>query len=156
MTHFERHETLELAPSIRVGKGVLHRNQTYTPDFLIEWCRVNPHLGKFFSTIEDKWKTPFKGFERDGKLISVIEIKGGFIAKDEGRMYGILAKWVWQRFGIFVQRIAVSTKPKDLFDKTFTPIEFLSTKMTRKPRKLHYDPVILSEFLAQRTPPAAT
>lgn len=142
-----RHEPLELAPSVRVGKGVLHRAQVYTPDFLIEWEPKHKHLERFFSLIEDPSKTPFKGFERDGKLVSVIEIKGGFIAKDEGRMYGILAKWAWQVFKIYVQRIAISTKPKDLFDKTFTPVSYLLTKATHKPRKLHYSPIILREFL---------
>jgi hypothetical protein len=58
------------------------------------------------------------------------------------RLFKVNQKWMWQKHGIFVNLI----KPQELFQKTFTPAEYLRTP-TGKPRKLNFKPRNLFDFL---------
>lgn len=153
---WRRHPTLELSSNVLIGKRVLLRAQVYTPDFEVVWNREHPGLSKLFRTLAsygDKKPevTPFIGSFLGGEkdqFVSAIEVKGSYTEPDEIRMYGILKKWSWSAFQVFINTIIVSNQ-SGIFEKTFTPMEFLLTKSTRKPRKLHYEPRSLSEFLAQ-------
>lgn len=147
--HFERHQTLNLMEPVKTNGRSLFREQVYTPDFLVVW---NPliavPLGIVTDTDHHVKGVPFKAYyDSNDQLVSSIEVKGGYTEQDETRLYGVLFKWTWSKFGIFVQKINVSNTAKDIFAKTFTPNSFLTTKKTKKPRKLHYEPISLSCFL---------
>jgi len=50
------------------------------------------------------------------------------------RLAKINIKWVWDKYGVFVNIII----PEKHFDKTFTPKRFLTTDKSGKPRKIKY------------------
>ena len=157
-----RPDTIELATNVRVwskrGKTpkptVLLRNQQYTPDFKVTWTQKAVDAKLVVELVPDEgsdsfpesYAAPFMAGLEDKKLVSYIEIKGGFVAHDEGRIYSILSKWTFQLLGVYVQRVSVSTAPDSIFAKTFCPDEFRLTDKTRKPRKLRFIPRTLGEF----------
>ena len=113
----------------------------YTPDFKIWWT---PKARGIFVTdlnIEstEKISTPF--ICQDG--ISIIEVKGGF---DQGNMTRLAInniKFVYEKFGVYINM----TKVPDIFKKSFTPERYLLTDKSFKPRKINYGVRTLSEFV---------
>jgi len=58
------------------------------------------------------------------------------------RLFKVNQKWMWQKHGVYVNLV----KPQDLFQRTFTPKEYLRTP-SGKPRKLNWKPKSLFDFL---------
>lgn len=153
-------DTITLAENVKlefklpksVGSRVLLRDQTYTPDFELVWNPDHPEVGRF----RTKWlkdipsdmvssKAPFIS-DRDEH--SLIEIKGSYVEHDESRIYSILAKWVFQATGKYVQRIEVSaSQSSSIFAKTFCPRDFLVTDVRKQPRKIKYQARTLDQLL---------
>lgn len=153
---WSRHETLQLAPSVeipvrkgmRLGKRVLLREQTYTPDFRIVWARAADRVFVHILDEPGEFGAPFLArLDDQGNAVSTIEVKGGYIEHDESRMYSILSKWVMATLHIYVQRVVVGVKPKSIFECTFTPSRFLLTDKSCKPRKIHFPVRTLGEFV---------
>jgi hypothetical protein len=117
----------------------------YTPDFLIIWSsRAQGILYNKSDDIFNFRKNVFVGkkytYSQD---VSFIEVKAEFGKYNSFRWFTINQKWVYQKFGIYIQMV----KPISLFKKTFTPERFLFTDGGKQPRKLKYKPTLLEEFL---------
>lgn len=121
---------------------ILH-GHSYTPEFIIEWDKKA--MGKVFDLRISQGRhicpilgdhAEFIGFH------SYVEIKPMFDQNNMERLFKVNQKWMWQKHGIFVNLI----KPQELFQRTFTPSEYLRTP-TGKPRKLNFKPRSLFDFL---------
>lgn len=125
----------------------LMQEHIYTADFKIVWSEKARNI--FFNTEAnrvDLTKAPF--IAADGNAVSIVEIKPLFDQNNMTRLFTINQKWLCQRHGIYAQKIIVDKKNgKGLFAETFTPIRYLLTDKSLKPRKLKYTPKILTEYI---------
>lgn len=130
----------------------LMQGHSYTPDFEIVWSMSGIHrfVWRQYKDINDKFSKLFIGHlcsnplgKEDGQLITHIEVKPGFDFNNMTRAFKINQKWMWNKFSIFVNLV----HPQDLFEKTFTPKEFLITS-TGKDRKTNWKIRSLKEYLA--------
>ena len=55
------------------------------------------------------------------------------------RLAKINFKWVWEKYGIFINLFV----PPKHFDKSFTPKKYMTTDKSHKPRKINYNNIIL-------------
>jgi hypothetical protein len=104
----------------------------YTPDFKIWWT---PKARGIFVTdlniySKEKITTPF--ICQDG--ISIVETKGTFDMGNMTRLANNNIKFVYQKFGVFINMIKVPT----IFKNTFTPDRYLLTYKSFKARKINY------------------
>lgn len=122
---------------------VLH-GHSYTPEFIIEW---DPKArDKIFSALlgQSRYCAPLISQTSINvpHNYSYVEIKPMFDQNNMERLFKVNQKWMWQKHGVFVNLI----KPKQLFQQTFTPAEYLKTP-SGKPRKLDFKPRSLFDFL---------
>lgn len=93
----------------------------YTPDFEILW---NAALCSKFAantkTVLFNKDIPF--LKSEPVNYSCIEVKPAFDHQGMQRLFTINQKWVYEKTGIYVQKII----PQELFDKTFTPKNVIS------------------------------
>ena len=101
-----------------VDKFLLHPHE-YTPDFII-------YATDRFGVLNHKL------FSLDN-LTFYIDVKGGFSIYNNEREFSLNQKWIWQAYGIFINKLV----PKAFFKQNFCPGRAAVTK-TGKPRK-HYD-----------------
>jgi len=122
----------------------------YSPDFLVNWHKNA--RGIFWNSISDRVQLksiPFVAQEiPDGNndYYSIIEIKAVFSKFHAGREFSINAKWVMQKFGVYVNKVIISNKT-GLFKDTFCPGKYLLTDKAKKNRTLHFEPRTLEEFI---------
>ena len=104
----------------------------YTPDFYIIWSVKA--FGIFTTDIDmdsdNKLDTPFIS---RGKY-STVEVKGTFDNNNMTRLAVNNIKFVYDKFGVYVNLIKVPT----IFDKTFTPDRYIMTDKSFKPRTINY------------------
>lgn len=110
---------------------------SYSWDFTIEWTELG--LQYFVSRFGEKWEKPFL---INSKSMSFIECKPPFNFQNMSRLAVLNIKWVWEKCQIFIQMV----KNEELFEKTFTPKQYLITK-SGKPRKIKYKIKTLEEYL---------
>ena len=127
----------------KILEQVILNPSSYTPDFKIWWT---PKARGIFVTdlnwgITIKINTPF--ICQDG--ISIIETKGNHDNNNMTRLANNNIKFVYQKFGVFINMIKVPT----IFKNTFTPNRYLLTDITLKARTIHYGPRTLSAFKNQ-------
>ncbi len=96
-----------------VDKHLFHPH-IYTPDFVIVSEGVD-------------------GLERYGHNVYVIDVKGGFSIYNNHREFSINQKWVWQKFGLYVNRVI----PKKFFKKTWVPAKAILSPKQKKVRKCY-------------------
>jgi len=124
----------------------------YTADYRIDWNKNA--RGFFFLSISDQLNlksVPFVAQEtEDGNnnYYSIVEIKAGFSKFHAGREFSINAKWMLQRFGVYVNKVIIGNK-KGLFKDTFVPEKYLLTDKTKQNRTLHFEPRTLEEFIKE-------
>lgn len=117
----------------------------YQADFYFFWTEsLN---GRFYSSINSRFSLnyPFitNQSQKSGRYFSIVDVKGTFNQNDAYRRFSIDQKWVYQRYGLYVQKII----PVHLFKNTFTPKRYLFTDKSMKPRKLNYKPLTLNQYL---------
>lgn len=122
------------------------QEHVYSPDFLLEWDEK--YLNKFFRIIEDDTctvKCPFFAIRstKDNKPYTFIECKPVFDQNSMSRLFRINQKWLYDKYGLFVQLCIVPT----IFEKMFTPDRFRLTDKTMQQRTLKYEPITLNEYL---------
>lgn len=105
----------------------------YTPDFKIFW--TPKALGIFVSDLNsarstEKIETEFICQD----LISIIEVKGTFDMGNMTRLAINNIKFVYYKFGVYVNMIKVPA----IFNKSFTPNRYLLTDKTLKIRTIKY------------------
>jgi hypothetical protein len=166
--NWQRPQTIVLANNLKAWSRknqkskpkstVLLREQTYTPDFEVVWTPKAKEKGLVVElstcdpltssedSLPESYSAPFVANNVFGRIVSTIEIKGGFTEHDESRIYSILSKWTYQLYGVYIQRVIVSTAPNSIFAKTFCPAKFILTDKTLKLRKLKFTPRLISEL----------
>ena len=136
----------QLKTKQKIMVKTLLQDHKYQADFLIIWNKKA--LGVFIPSLEyeDRLVYPFYADKLStGLYRTILDVKGTFNQNDAWRRFSIEQKWVWQRYKIMVQKVI----PEKLFKETFTPVRFLKTDITGKPRKINYEPVqSLSEFIS--------
>lgn len=126
------------------------KSHDYQLDFKIIWDYVA--LGKLFNIIGEtvKQKAYFWAARDDNDFISYVDVKGAFAAKNNNSAttFPLNQKWLWDKYGIYVQKVMVSNKRNSVFAKTFTPEKFLTTEKTGQDRMIHYKPILtINKFL---------
>ena len=147
----------------------------YTADWLIEWHQDADK--KLIWTLLDELNAKPTVNKKDhpenyipfyhNDLITVVDVKGG-----AGSMFGrsntsavtfsTNQKWVYDKHGIYVQKVVITLDAKGLFARTFTPRQVIVDEVYKKDMrdrkkggwkwragdsKLKYTPIILEEYL---------
>lgn len=121
------------------------QGHSYTPDFLILWTKKSRNI--FYNTSDDVYNLRRNIFLAKkytfGQEVSYIEVKPEFGKHGSFRWFTISQKWVYQKYGIYIQKI----NPVSIFQRTFTPGRYLITDGGRQTRKLKYNPILLEGFI---------
>ena len=124
----------------------------YTADWVLSWSQQAEYL--FCWGNNEEHSTFYHK-----SALSYVDVKGGFIGKNNTSAitFPINQKWVMDKFGIFVQKIVVSTDKKSIFAKTFTPRKVVEEEVYKKDNikrgikagdsKLKYKPISLEEYV---------
>lgn len=121
---------------------VLLQKHSYTCDFIIEW---NPdYKGVVFSNLDRIEPAPFfiSNYVK-GKYLTYLEVKGEYDMENMTRLFKLNQKWVYEKFGIYVQLV----KTYEFFRKYFIPKRYLLTDISEKNRKLNFFPLEIDEWL---------
>ena len=137
---------IQLKTKIRPAVKKLIREHIYTADFKIHFAAEAS--GIFCNRLESRKDLTKIPFVVDYFFVSIIEIKPAFSRFNSQREFSINQKWLFQRHGVYCQKIKISNRA-GLFKDTFTPKKYLVTE-TGKPKKLHYEPKTLEEFVERR------
>lgn len=157
----------------KIESKILLEGKEYTPDFKIIWNEnhnlVHTYIeyilngkptrefisNKLISFIENQ------GFDML-EFVSYVEIKPDFDQNNMTREFKINQKWMYQKYGIYVNLVIPTRKNKpklNWFQRTFTPIDVMEEEIyTRKVKtkngvrnsgdsKLRYQPRTLKEYL---------
>lgn len=127
---------------------LLH-GHSYTPEFVVIWDYAKTK-DKFIWDIDSKTKFDkiFIGHSEinDPKnYVTFIEVKPSFDQNNMERLFKLNQKWMWDKHKIFVNLIKVN----DLFPKTFTPKDYLTTP-TGRVRVMKWKPKTLFNFLNEK------
>ena len=131
--------------------STLLQEHVYTPDFKVIWAWG---LGTFFKDTQsvgpDKdccfWaECPIRNDEYP-PYESILEVKPQFDRNNMTRLFTINQKWVYDKYGVYVQKII----PQKLFRDTFTPQRYLLTDSGKQKRKLIFAPKTLEEYVESR------
>lgn len=165
---WERAKSFQLSDAVRMtfikpatGKHKKERHvekdwvsgHVYTPDFKIWWrpsaCDAGLVQCWQFEPAKLREDVPFIANIDPSlpEMTSLIEVKPMFDAHGKTQWSSMQIKWVMAKFNLHVQMVKIGTKPKCLFDRTFTPQRFLLTDKTLKPRALKYNPKSADEYL---------
>lgn len=150
-------EAYELAPELKNIFGVkfyknrrtkgrsqtIWQNFAYTPDFVIVWDAKAK--GVLFDQLNEnvKIERPFIGQEKDGEIISIVEIKPSFDKHNMTRLFRQIQKMLYSTQNKYVNLIEV----QDLFAKTYTPMPFLFTKTGKKKKITKWIVKNINKFL---------
>lgn len=134
-------EVRELKKSTKEEKKIqrLLRPHEYTPEYRIHWSREGSD--KFISKVYNKNKIKDKIIITDN-YSSYIECKPIFDQNNMTREFVINQKWMWNKYGIFVNLII----PQILFEATFSPKQYFLTA-TGRPKKNTQGFITLEQFL---------
>lgn len=108
-----------------VEKFLLHPHR-YEPDFVFVWQGLfNP-----FTTLQNTtW----------------VDVKGTFGKYGDTKQFRINQKWMFQKFGIYVNEVI----PENLFKKTWLPEACRLTPKTRKPVKKYVGCKSIKEYIGE-------
>jgi len=121
----------------------------YTADFKIFWNDKAKDI--FFGYITEKKKLDNIPFIANYPKTSIIDVKPSFDFKGKTEKFIINSKWVYQKFGIYVQKITpVDSKKKCLFSETFVPEKCLYTAKTKKKKMYKFQVRTLKEYVESR------
>lgn len=148
----------QLKTKIKEKEEFLMRENTYQPDFYIDWVR-NPNLFYLERNIPITCNIsdiPFRVSKtfRDC-LRSYIEVKPLYEEKlDSSKEFPLIQKQLYQDKAIFVQKI----KPEKLFKQTFVPDKLIASNVYQKKSKFgvkgdskyRFDIKTLQEYLKLR------
>ena len=129
--------------------STLLQEHVYTADFEVMWepSAVSLLLKALGGTLKGRL-TPFWAeiTSPDSNIISTWEVKPLFDRNNMTRLFTINQKWVYDKYGIYVQKII----PQKLFKDTFTPERYLLTDSGKQKRKLNFTPRTLEEYVESR------
>lgn len=124
-------------------KQVLLNGHVYTPEFKVVWNRWEyiVSMGRGFAKIDELFIGKLEG-DIDDNVTTYMEVKPAWDQNGMERLFKINQKWMWDKYGIFVNLI----HPHKLFESTFTPYEYLTTA-TGKERKINWQVRSADEWL---------
>lgn len=125
---------------------LLSHGHSYTPEFKIIW-NYKKARDKFVWLIGsgskfDKFFIAHKNHGDTDTCYTYIEVKPPFDYANMTRLAKINIKWVYQKYGIYVNLCV----PQELFKKTFVPRKFLITS-TGKAKKINFKQTTMFEYL---------
>lgn len=134
-----------LKTKITSKDSVILNDHQYQADFLIHW---NPEWKcKIFMNIHelDGYHKDFAFIANKSSNFSVIDVKGSFagLHNNSAVTFPLDQKWVWQKYGIYVQKIV----PDALFKETFTPARYLLTDQSGKARKIKFQVRTINKYI---------
>lgn len=153
----------QLKRKVKKRSVSLLKGHEYQADFLIYWTAQVKNL--MFADYKDTLDKSIKKFpfianysEDKDCYFSVVDVKGTFNQNDAWRRFSIDQKWVFQRFGIYVQKVithpnidkkGVMHPANALFPHTFIPRRFQTTDTGRFKRKIKYPVQFMQDYLTQ-------
>ena len=144
----------------QVKKSVtLLQEHEYRADFLFYWDeRLKHKMYADYNEILNKSikKYPFvvnHSAEKD-IYFSVVDVKGTYNQNDAWRRFSIDQKWVFQNFGIYIQKIIPAPDSKGypksaLFSSVFMPKRYQITDKSGKKRKLSFKPILIDQWMQE-------
>lgn len=119
------------------------QGHSYTPEFVIIWSKKAKDHIVWDINESSKYTKYFIGtVTESGDYQTFVEIKPLWDQNNMERLFKLNQKWMFQKHNIFVNLI----KCPELFDKTFTPKEYLTTKTGRN-RTIKWKVKTIYEFL---------
>lgn len=106
----------------------------YTPEFVVYWNKKALDKFVWLYGTKTKYENLFIGhLDDNNRLYTIMEVKPEFDYNNMTRLFVINQKWVFDKYGIWVNLV----KPRELFKNTFTPVLYRTTK-TGKERKIDW------------------
>lgn len=145
VNRYEEQKSLKTKIKSLFKSQIILRPSVYTPDFNIIWN--SKAEGLFYTLLNNHQKidTPFIASMENNKLCSIVETKPKFDRNNMTRLFVNNQKFIWDKYNKYINLIHIT----DLFEKTFTPREYLITP-TGKQRVLKYIPQTLNQFINDR------
>ncbi len=167
--HWGRSKSYPLAPAVsrewierrfspKTGKPLKSRHRTvkvfsewsYEPDFEIQWAPAAHGIFYVENALTYEGPDGHRMIAHNG--VSTVEVKPALARVNRMNHSRLLAARLaatalFQAHGVVTNLVQVSTRPKSFFDRTFTPDRFLWTNKSGMPRKIHFQPKSLDEFL---------
>jgi len=119
----------------KIIKKTIIPKKIYTPDFKIIWNYDILKSTKLFNL--------FHIYKEHKEYYSIIEIKGSWDKHNMIRLFKNNQAFIYEKFKIVV----VLFKIPLLFKLTFTPQKYLFTDISKKIRKLNYNPITIKTYL---------
>ncbi len=132
----------QLVTKSRPMQQTLLHGHSYTPEFIIVWDKRALDKIVWDISKSTKFEKLFVGVSSNGSYITYIEIKPLWDQNNMERLFKINQKWMWDKHGIFVNLV----KCPELFAKSFTPQEYLTTK-SGKTRRINWKVRSMYTFL---------
>ena len=146
-----------LKTKIKEQKQKLLAPHQYQADFLL-WWNIKAK-DRIFIDHEDIINGSIKNYpfvanysDKKRMYFSVVDVKGNFNQNDAWRRFSIDQKWVFQKTGIFVQKIIpvptnAGSPATALFKTTFIPHRYQLTDKSGKKRKINFKHQLVDSFL---------
>jgi hypothetical protein len=128
---------VQLKTKSKPSQETILMGHSYNLDYEVEWTEEGANL--FCSRFGEKIIKPFVCNSQNK---SFFECKPMFDFNNMTRLATLNVKWLYQKFGIYVQFIT----PEKVFPKTFTPQQMLKTK-TGKDRKINFKVTSLENYV---------
>lgn len=133
---------INLKTTSKPGSETLLHGHSYTPEFIIRWNKCALDKFVWVHSQGKKFDRLFIGCYEEEQLTTYIEVKPMWDQNNMERLFKLNQKWMWDKYKIFVNLV----KPQALFEKTFTPLDYLTTPGGR-PRKVKWEVKNMSLFL---------
>lgn len=151
----------QLKTKVKKRSVSLLKGHEYQADFLFYWTPEAKNI--MFADYNDILDKSIKKFpfianyskEKDCNF-TVIDVKGTFSQNDAWRRFSVDQKWVFQRYGIYVQKMishpsidkkGVMHPANALFPQTFIPRQFQTTDTGKFKRKIKYPVKFIEDYL---------
>lgn len=119
-------EKMKRVSSKPMTQTLLH-GHSYTPEFEVEWDKKALDNILWLEN-QGKMQKTFIAHTVDEKYITYIEVKPAFDRNNMERLFKLNQKWMFQKYKKFINLVKI----KELFEKTFTPKEYLTTPSGKK------------------------
>lgn len=149
-----------LKTKIKDEEFFLLASHDYQADWLIYWDERLKDI--FYSDPALPGRSPkdypfiVNWSETRGSFFSVIDVKGTFNQNDAYRRFSIDQKWVYQKYGVYVQKIIPMPSNKEkptpagaLFLQTFMPERATLTDIKAEKRNIKFKYKLIDQFLQE-------
>ena len=136
-------QQLKTKSKIVTKREILLEDHVYTPEFRVKWSQKAMRV--FIDYVYSPYKVNkslLRFSTKGGELTTIVEVKPNFDQNNMTRLFKINQKWMWQRYGLFVNLV----QPHKLFEETFTPKAWLVNSSGKK-RVIHWEVRTLEEYV---------